>query len=124
MTSALLPGVRELRTPLVTGLLAMTCFWLLLGKPIMESEATESLLARFDSVPLSTSAGLAVLVFAAYLVGSLLVVRSSPFRWLAESPLGGWLSGKIWMLNEGKPARRSRRSSCAFAECVCEDGHG
>lgn len=84
MVSALLPGVREFRTPLVTGILWAACLWLLVGMPIAGSRATKEFVSRFglDTVP--PSGWLAAVVLLIYLVGSLLVVRTSPVSWLSR----------------------------------------
>lgn len=56
MLSALLPGVREFRTPMVTGLLWAACLWLLVGVPVAESRATVDFVAGFDLDRLPTTA--------------------------------------------------------------------
>ena len=83
MLSALLPGVREFRTPLVTGLLWVACLWVLVGFKVAESDSTGEFVRRFrvdDLPPVVWLGGGALLV---YLVGSLLVVRTSPLRFVS-----------------------------------------
>ncbi len=75
MLTALLPGVRELRTPLATGLLWAAALWLLFGERVANSPSTQEFMARLEHLGLGSSTWLGVAVFAAYLVGSLLVVR-------------------------------------------------
>lgn len=106
MFSTLLPGVRELRAPLVTGALWAAVVWLVIGHAVATSGASRSLARRFEGLEVPTSAWLVVGAFMTYLIGSLLVVRASPFTWLTETSLVRTLRWKIDMLNEGKPARR------------------
>lgn len=77
MLSTILPGVREIRTPLVTGCLWFAVAWLALAPALRASEATDRLLDRTRLLdlpqPLLNAGGLIV----AYLVGSLLTVRPS-----------------------------------------------
>lgn len=84
MLSTILPGVREIRTPLVTGCLWFAVVWLALAPTLRASESTDRLLERTRLLdlpqPLLNAAGLVV----AYLVGSLLTVRTSQFGRLRD----------------------------------------
>ncbi|MCL2788829.1 MAG: hypothetical protein FWD59_10140 [Micrococcales bacterium] len=117
MFSALMPGLRELRTPLSTGVLWtvslwMLSLWLQVGDRIVNSPATQRIVGQFQSLGLPAQVWQTIAIVAIYLVGSLLVVRKSPFSWLTS-----WLQRrrfphtlrqKVDMLNEGRPARRRR----------------
>lgn len=78
--SALLPGVREFRTPLVTGALWVACAWILLGAKIADSKSTVAFVhgVHLDGLPATVWWGAAALLV--YLIGSLLVVRQSPMN--------------------------------------------
>lgn len=104
--SALLPGIREFRNPLVTGVLWASSIWLLFGEAIITHEASQRFAERFDELDLPPSIWLSVAAFAAYLLGSLLVVRSSPFSWFLSRRFVQTFRLKIDTLNEGKRARR------------------
>lgn len=95
MLSALLPGVREFRTPMVTGLLWAACLWLPVGAQVAGSRATAEFIGKFRLHMLPSTVWLAVMALTIYLIGSLLVVRTSPFRWLSKrrwrfSRIGRW----------------------------------
>ena len=94
MLSALLPGVREFRTPLVTGLLWAACAWLLFGSAVVGSASTKDFVAGLGvgKMPASTWIGASALL--TYLVGSLLIVRTSPFGSWGERVLE-WLRSKV-----------------------------
>jgi hypothetical protein len=99
--AALLPGLRDFRVPLTVGLTYMMCLWLLFhGDLPSAGEATGIVAAAYDLVELiGASAGLAVLVFGAYLAGNLVT-----FSWLREVPLG-------WVLKRDPDTRGFLRSS-------------
>lgn len=82
--SALLPGVREFRTPLVTGSLWAACLWLLFGMPIADSSATRDFVDSFGLAGLPPTVWFGASALLVYLVGSLLVVRTSPMTWLSR----------------------------------------
>jgi hypothetical protein len=69
---------------MVTGLLWAACLWLLAGVPVAESRATVDFVAGFDLDRLPTTAWVAAAALFVYLIGSLLVVRMSPFVWLSS----------------------------------------
>ncbi|NPC97882.1 hypothetical protein [Nocardioides sp. zg-DK7169] len=109
MLSTLLPGVREFRTPLVTGLLWAACLWLLVGRPISDSNATSDFVSdfRLDQLPSTVWLGAAALLV--YLVGSLLVVRKSPIEPLVVR-FRPWVARMIDRLDEDRaPAKRRHR---------------
>ena len=105
MLTALLPGVRELRTPLATGLLWAAALWLLFGERVANSPSTQEFMARLEHLGLGSSTWLGVAVFAAYLVGSLLIVRSSPFRWIEQSYPRVWPARRVGDSAESQPSR-------------------
>ncbi|WP_418060340.1 hypothetical protein [Pimelobacter simplex] len=82
MLSAVLPGVREFRTPLVTGVLWAACVWLLVGRPVSDSDSTREFVESFKLGDLPTTVWVGAAALATYLIGSLLVMRSSPVEWL------------------------------------------
>lgn len=78
MLASILPGFREVRTPLVTGYLYLMCVWLALGQDRLlpdepSSEFTRRLSDLFQTF--GTAAAVATVSFAAYLLGALLTVR-------------------------------------------------
>ena len=79
MLSTLLPGVREFRTPLVTGLLWAACAWLVFGNSIAGSADTRDFVDGIGLERVPTSAWFGAAALLAYLIGSLVVVRNSPF---------------------------------------------
>lgn len=89
MISALLPGVRELRTPLVTGSLWGASLWLLVGPTIAASATTIDFVGRVGLRNLPVQVWFGASLFAAYLVGSLLVVKASPLGRRGELLLYG-----------------------------------
>lgn len=107
MLSALLPGVREFRTPLVSGILWAACVWLLVGHRVGESETLTSFVVKFHLDALPTPALIAGATFLVYLVGSLLVVRWSPFSWV-ERPVRVWAQTKVERLDLGEHPKRRR----------------
>lgn len=84
MLSALLPGVREFRTPLVTGALWAACLWLLVGSRLADSTNTDQFIERFRLGELPAALWVGVGGLLVYLLGSLLVVRTSPIERLSN----------------------------------------
>lgn len=84
MLSALMPGVRELRTPLVTGALWAACFWVLFGARITGSKTTEHFVERLGLENLPSAVWFGAGSLLVYLIGSLLVVRKSPLEALVR----------------------------------------
>jgi hypothetical protein len=86
MLTSLLPGLRDLRTPLATGYLWLTALWLCLGSSIPDTSEfsgfAEKTLNLASSFP--DSALLAALTFVAYLLGTTLTVNVRPFSSLAN----------------------------------------
>lgn len=78
--SALLPGLRGVRSPLVTGCLYLLNAWLLLGPQLWPPAADNVFIRRLRELGtlLGPSVSLAGLAFLAYLVGSLLSVSRLP----------------------------------------------
>jgi hypothetical protein len=81
MLANLLPGLRDLRTPLAVGYLWLSALWLLVHAHIPRSiaEASGPLRSFYELGSfVGNAAVLAALSFIAYLLGSLLLVRISP----------------------------------------------
>lgn len=81
MLASLLPGLRDLRTPLATGYLWVVALWLLLHDqiPVTVQEAQGPIKALYQLGALvGNTAMLAALTFIAYLLGSMLRMRPSP----------------------------------------------
>ncbi|MFF8265006.1 hypothetical protein [Streptomyces virginiae] len=79
MLASLLPGIRELRTPLATGYIyLLTVFLLVAGRIPARAEAPEPMRLLYDAVEwMGKPAALAAVTFVAYLVGSVLAVRAA-----------------------------------------------
>jgi hypothetical protein len=74
--ASLLPGLRDLRTPLVTGYLYMFATWLLFGDYLLPDPGTGVAARFYDlSTYVGRSGTLAAVSFASYLLGSLLTIR-------------------------------------------------
>lgn len=99
MLSAVLPGVREFRTPLVTGLLWAASLWLMIGPKVSDSSSTAEFIDDLRLTNLPPSLWLGATGLLAYLVGSLLVVRASPFG-KQGTRARGWLQRMIGRLEE------------------------
>lgn len=96
MLLSLLPGIRELRTPLSTGYLWLISLWLLIGDRLPKTQPAGGALA--PAWRLGTyfgKAGMVVAVsFAAYLVGSF--VELDPLQLWEHGGRAGWLT---WLRN-------------------------
>lgn len=109
MLSALLPGVRELRTPFITGALWASCLWLLIGSRITHSSNTREFIDRYQLSVIPAPVWIGVGSVIAYLIGSLLVVRTSPFS-LFRDRIRGRLTPAIDRLGKYRlPARKRYR---------------
>lgn len=109
MVSALLPGVREFRTPLVTGALWAACFWLLIGDQLAGSESTHEFITNYGLDALPTSMWFAAGALVAYLLGSVLVVRSSPVERVTRRARF-WIARRAERLVEDRePMKRRHR---------------
>jgi hypothetical protein len=82
MLSNLLPGFRDVRTPLATGYLYLAAAWIWFGSNwVTQADDNRALNRLEDMVEQAGPAGVTVAVgFLAYLAGSVLVVRDT--RWL------------------------------------------
>jgi hypothetical protein len=78
MLASLLPGLRELRTPLAIGWTWLAALWLAFGELIPTREqATGIVLSLYDAIDvLGDATVLGILTFIAYLLGSLLEPQS------------------------------------------------
>jgi hypothetical protein len=107
--ASLLPGLRDLRTPLATGYLWLVTLWLLVHEHLPTSAATasgptKSLLQLADLVGKATV--LAAFSFIAYLVGSILMLSLRPnFAAYVVDPenhmLGGFIGSTIIRVTHG-----------------------
>ncbi len=95
MLASLLPGVRDVRTPLTVGYLWLVVLWAWFADSIpRERPSDEGLVARFFDLHdlLGPGATLAALSFVAYLLGVLLTV---PMGWAERmADIGHFLSGE------------------------------
>lgn len=75
MLAQILPGFRDFRTPLMTGVLWLTALWAFLGTPIPKKDDKEGVFGLLNQVSeyLSPSLILGVISFTAYLLGVLLM---------------------------------------------------
>lgn len=95
MISNLLPGFRNVRTPLATGYLVFVLVWLLTGRPA-PTDGTSWLGGALQSVgPIGASTMLAAASVAAYLVGSVLTIdpvvsRTNPTRAISRCLRLAW----------------------------------
>lgn len=94
---------------MVTGALWAACLWLLVGDRVGDSKTMASFIAKFHLDDLPPTALFAAAILPVYLVGSLLVVRTSPF-WRIEGPLRGRVSRWVERLDlDARPCRRRFR---------------
>lgn len=79
MLAQILPGFRDFRTPLMTGVLWLTAFWVFLGAPIPKKDDKQGIFGLLNQLSeyLSPALILGVLSFAAYILGVLLMQISS-----------------------------------------------
>ena len=107
MLTNLLPGLRDLRTPLATGYLYLAALWIVFGGLLPDNDSATGLIARIyelDGV-LGTSTLLAGLSFVASVLGSMLTHSTVSFR-----RLRGW-----------KPFRWPRRRMDGYTTWVVDD---
>src|SRR4051812_9365867 len=80
MLTTILPGLRDLRTPLATGYMYLVLLWLLLGSRIPPKDEATGIISRVYEIEgtLGTTALIAVLSFVAYLLGTILSFRRIP----------------------------------------------
>ena len=98
MLASLLPGLRDVRTPLVVGYLWLTYLWVAVGENLPTTRPSgQGLVARlFDlAAVLPGSAPLAAVSFLAYVLGAMLTI-----------PLEGYLGRRISPPNLGGPLVR------------------
>ncbi|MFD5412439.1 hypothetical protein [Streptomyces nojiriensis] len=78
MLASLLPGIREIRTPLVTGYIWLISLWLIAGDVIPRRNQAQGSLKEVYSFAdfFGKSAIVAMITFVAYLLGALLEVKA------------------------------------------------
>lgn len=81
MLASLLPGVRDLRTPLVAGYTLLLVLWLVFHDAIPTAVEATGIAASIYELRdlLGRPAMLAALTFVAYVLGSIVLVREAPF---------------------------------------------
>jgi hypothetical protein len=81
MLAALLPGVRDFRTPLATGYLVLLDIWLLWGRGLIPETPTNEFARRLADLSslMGSTVTLAAVSFAAYLVGAVLTISRVPY---------------------------------------------
>lgn len=93
----------------MTGLLWAACAWLLVGMPVAESKATKEFIEGFGLAGVPSTVWLGAVALAIYLIGSLLVVRTSPVEWFIRR-VRPQLTRHAQRLDEGRePLRRHHR---------------
>ncbi|SDW89755.1 hypothetical protein SAMN04487912_105282 [Arthrobacter sp. cf158] len=75
MLAQILPGFRDFRTPLMTGVLWLTALWVFLGTPIPKKDDKDGIFGLLNQVSdyLSPTLVLGVVSFSAYVLGVLLM---------------------------------------------------
>ncbi|WP_329553177.1 hypothetical protein [Streptomyces sp. NBC_00696] len=119
MLTQILPGFRELRTPLATGVLWLLALWVALGARV-PSRAEAAGFARrvYDLAELVGRPGVgAVLIFTAYIVGSVVSIPANQL--LREPPNDAWEPGNVlpdrWPIVQGRPVLMRYRSATVAA---------
>lgn len=82
MFGYVLPGLREVRGPLVVGAMWGWTVWLWIGPSLLTDPMIRDLFMRYGLDALPDAVWLSVLVLLAYTGGSLLMIRTTPFRWV------------------------------------------
>jgi len=95
MLTSLLPGFRDLRTPLVAGGTILLTLWLIFKDTIPAVTSATGVAPKIYALAnlLGPSATLAVLSFVAYLVGSVVLIRESPRCTLLSWGNTSWADG-------------------------------
>ncbi len=97
--AAILPGVRDLRTPLVTGYTLVFAGWLLLGDHFPSCRHATGVfhqLYQLDGA-IGVSTALGVVSFGAYLIGSVFEVNRPPAFQTRAKKIASWRPlGKLW----------------------------
>ena len=80
MLTSILPGLRDLRTPLATGYMYLALYWLWFGSAIPGRDQADGVIRRIYELQgfLGVSAVITVVTFVAYLVGSVLNIKQVP----------------------------------------------
>jgi hypothetical protein len=82
--ASLLPGLRDLRTPLTVGYLWLICVWLWFGDVLPRRATARGPIANLYALGgiLPSAASLAALTFMAYFLGSIVELNIASARWL------------------------------------------
>jgi hypothetical protein len=111
LLTAAIPGLREIRAPLVAGYLWILAAWLLIDPSLPLRESTDdpvrSLVELADLLgPVGTAAAISV---AAYLVGASWLSLTALFRRREELFAGGSVDSYAWYLRDDDAGRQVRR---------------
>ncbi|GGN48861.1 hypothetical protein GCM10011579_001990 [Streptomyces albiflavescens] len=118
MLTQVLPGFRELRTPLATGVLWLLTLWVALGDRIpSRAEATGFARRIYDLAELVGRPGVgAALFFTAYLVGSVVSIPANQL--LREPTHDAWEPDVVlpdrWPFIQGRPVLMQYRTATAI----------
>lgn len=107
MFGYVLPGFREVRGPLVVGVLWAWVVWVWVGPSMLTNPSVLDLLRRYGLDALPSAAWLSVIIVIAYTVGSLLMIRTTPFHWFGRLRWRG--EDVIRRLNDPTEPRRCLR---------------
>ncbi len=113
MLASILPGLRDLRTPLATGYLWLLVIWLTFGQSRLVPEDPDNLFAsRLQDLAslVGPAATLAAVSFAAYLLGSILTADLSLVLGLTESADEVYPWPQRWILPESLVTNQSIRA--------------
>lgn len=99
MLAQILPGFRDFRTPLITGVLWLTGIWILFGTPVPKKEDKEGIFGLLNQASdyLTPGLVLGVISFAAYVLGVLLMpdtgrkLDAGSAHLFRLRKLGGWI---------------------------------
>lgn len=91
MITQILPGFRDVRTPLITGYLWLGSLWILVGMPVPTGAETDGFMGSINGLTrfLSPGISLVVLSFLAYVLGVLLSPDMDRFLHPSPRLVGG-----------------------------------
>jgi hypothetical protein len=127
--SAVLPGLRDVRTPLAVGLTWLAAAWVAFNDLVPTRERAQGLpesVYRLSDI-IGSGATLAVLTFSAYLLGILVnanVMRDLPLGWLLRRGVGRgrrWLSKPFNLLDDGQANNLRRQVELMYHQAPDPD---
>ncbi|QQC91069.1 hypothetical protein [Streptomyces alfalfae] len=119
MLTQLLPGFRELRSPLATGVLWLLTLWVAVGDRMpSRTEATGFAARVYDLAELTGRPGVgAALIFTAYVIGSVVSIPANQL--LREPAHAAWDADNVlpdrWPVLQGRPVLTQHPSAPAGA---------